>query len=161
MPNCRPGYRPEGTRCVKKGLKLYRVWSGDENDRSEIARIGAPDLDNALAIAKKKFVKPSALKNVMEDGDDKMVVLQWFYPGKDEEDEGTSEYIQVEEDEFAKPEDFEFNTIFGSNDYYELSKPGGRVRKAPDPYPAIARLARRGRMQEAIDQSQISGPMRP
>ena len=47
---------------------LYRIWFSDGNDRTELGRVTAPDIDHAIEYAKKEYLKEDTEIH-SEDGD--------------------------------------------------------------------------------------------
>ena len=40
-------------------MNLYRIWFSDGNDRDEIGRVSAPDIDKAIEYTLKQYFKPN------------------------------------------------------------------------------------------------------
>jgi len=149
-------------------VKLYRIWSFDSNDRSEIARAIAANFETVQDYLLKEFIKPE-FRNEVEITD---YGLQWNSNTPKEcleyADPETYEYETKEEltqafnndeinlcefcegctagfqiEELEKPtglhfgETFEFKTIFGTNDFYDLT--GKRHTKAKDHNPLLSK----------------------
>lgn len=79
--------------------RVYRVWKGYSNEatgnRSEIRRVLAISLDDALKWVRKNFKIP---RNYQEDGDDEVVILEWY-----RKREETTHYIEIEQTELSDP----------------------------------------------------------
>jgi len=137
-----------GKRYAKKGeeMHLYRVfstWSTEfDGDRQETAKIKARNLDEAVEFVKKEFFKKSAQKDLEEDGDDETAYISSTYATDEDGNlitQAQAEKIQDKEGDDAvgyTSEGFEifqdddteesFHTIYGGNDFYDLSKPKGK-----------------------------------
>jgi hypothetical protein len=133
-------------RC-KKG-HLYRVWSfeSDEGggDRGEVMRMKACNIDDAITYVKKQMFKPEFQKDVIVDGDDKFAIVDVYEPAEDQTeddfiDRGRTVGFQIEECDEIGPE---FKTIFGSNDFVDLT--GKKPRKAKDWNETLALISRSG-----------------
>jgi len=112
-------------------MALYRIWYGDDNDRGEIARAKADDMDQVIDLIKREFLKKDVEYEEEGDDDDLILILDICsdceYRDKLDEDGERycenctrTEWIQIERDDDVKPE---FKTIFGSNDFYDLTDP--------------------------------------
>jgi len=139
-----------GKRYAKSEMHLFRVfstWSNEDNgDRQETAKIKARNLDEAVKFVKKEFFKKSAQKDLEEDGDDETAYISTTYPTDEDGNlitEAQAEKIQDREGDDAvgyTTEGFEifqdddteesFHTIYGGNDFYDLSKPKGKESKS-------------------------------
>ena len=53
---------------------LYRIYYLDGNDRSEMGRVTAYNIDDAIEHVKKEYLKPSTVVD-MEDGDEEHIYL--------------------------------------------------------------------------------------
>ena len=115
---------------------LYRVWHGDENNRSELARFRAVDIDKVIDYVKANLLKPNS-EIELEDGDDEHLYLifnpcqfcEYFGTEDDEEIcEGceSSEYIEIELDDDIEPD---LRTIYGTTEFYDLTLPTGHEKK--------------------------------
>jgi len=117
--------------------KLYRIWESDGNDRDEYARVKANDSDQVIQWLKNTYFKPEALEQL--DIDDS--VIFWNDCDKEEcaklnnvsiesEDfevmcdscETAQRSLSIEEIENPTPEDFEYKTIYGTNEFYDLTQ---------------------------------------
>ena len=129
-------------------MNLYRIWFSDGNDRGELGRVTAPDIDQAIEYAKKEYLaKDTEIHS--EDGDlDSIYLMLNVCKGCEYEDclqcdpvpemdinreacrlcnkyEMTpcedcerSEYLEIQLDNDAETE---YKTIFGTNEYANLS----------------------------------------
>jgi len=123
---------------------LYRLWHGSENNRSEIARFRAEDFETVSDYVRKEFIAPEA--EITDEQGDEMNLILIFDVCKnceakkdDDFDEETCEYcetgewLQIEQYDEIEPK---FETIMGTNDFYDLTKPKGE-EKAPDWCPEL------------------------
>jgi len=134
---------------------LFRIWYFTQNDRSEIARVKANEFDDVQEFLKADFIKKE-FQNQVEQTD---IGLEWMentpekcfeeltseektqYKGDITEIcngcDGCCAGFQIEEIEQPQKEDFELKTIYGTNDFYDLTvKP---YVKAKDWQPLLAR----------------------
>ena len=112
---------------------IYRIFYSDGNDRDELGRVNAPNMDRAIEYALKQYFKPEL--EYTENGDNECTYLMIdsckFCDKKElmmlndiEEEEElceyceVSEYIEIVQDSDAKPE---YKTIYGVNEYADLS----------------------------------------
>ena len=112
-------------------MNLYRIWFSDGNDRDELGRVSANDIDQAIEYALKQYFKPD-----LEYDCDLCLDCAYLrinsckYCDKQEIAEinditieevceycEISEYIEIMLDNEAKPE---YKTIFGVNEYANL-----------------------------------------
>jgi hypothetical protein len=133
-------------RC-KRG-HLYRVWwfESDEGggDRSEHMRLRACNMGDAIDYVQKTEFKPEFQKDVNIDSDSKFAVLDVYEPSEeDNEDDfeahGRTVGFQIEEDDDIDPE---FKTIFGSNDFVDIT--GKKPKKAEPWNPTMYAIAQSG-----------------
>lgn len=121
-------------------VKLFRLWSGDSNDRQEIARTIAKEFDVVQQWALKHFIKASYRKDVeLTD-----MGLEWTRCNNCEENkieekdmanqdnpcencENSTEYIQIEETEDLN--DLDYKTIMGTDEFFDLTTKRYRKRK--------------------------------
>lgn len=126
---------------------LYRIWYSDGNDRDEIGRVSAPDIDCAALYALAQYFNPDL--EYESDGDDENMILTInsckycdYYDLTDKEkiklfkeqtgeklklcdvdliceNCETTEYIEIQLDNDAEPE---YKTIFGVNEYGDTEK---------------------------------------
>lgn len=116
-------------------MNLYRIWFSDGNDRDEIGRVSANDIDQAIEYALKQYFEPDL--EYTEDGDPDysiyLMIDSCKYCNKEEiaeindidledieeicENCETSEYIEIQLDNNEEPE---YKTIFGTNEYANL-----------------------------------------
>lgn len=113
-------------------MSLYRIFYSDGNDRDELGRVTAKDIDQAIEYTLKQYFKPDL--EYSEDGDEDHLILNinsCKYCDKKElmeindiEDETelcdnceTSECIEIEKDNDSDPE---YKTIYGVNEYANL-----------------------------------------
>lgn len=152
------GFRkPTSLQEINRGarkMNIYRIWFSDGNDRDEIGRVSASDIDQAVEYTLKQYFKPDL--EYEEDGDSENLYLRinsCKYCGyndlsdKDKvklykeqtgeklklkdaymicENCETSEYIEICLDNGAEPE---YKTIYGVNEYADLS-----TDTRPEPY---------------------------
>jgi hypothetical protein len=124
-------------------IKLYRIWSYDSNDRSETARAIARDYETVLQFVKKTFIDLEELRKNNVELEETEMGLEWCEScvnceGKDTEECNMCEIqlsgYQIEEietpDSINFGETFDFKTIFGTNDFYDLT--GKRPKKSED-----------------------------
>ena len=124
---------------------LYRIWYSDGNDRSELGRVSAPDIDAAVEYAKKQYLQ-LGVKFYQEDGDHEHLYLMIDTCKDCEFKEGTdkycetrcetcerSEYLEIMIDDDAEPE---FKTIYGINEYANIE-----VGLVPTPHNEILAAA--------------------
>jgi hypothetical protein len=117
--------------------KLYRIWESDGNDRNEYAKVKANDSEQVIQWLQETYFKPEALQELdIDDG-----VIFWNDCDKEEcaklnnvpiesEDfevmcdscETSQHSLSIEEIENPTPEDFEYKTIYGTNDFYDLTQ---------------------------------------
>lgn len=128
---------------------LYRVWHGTNNDRGEIARFRANDIDAVVDYVKKHFMKPGTEIH-LEDGDDQHIYLIInsckgceFEISDNEDNEACqyceiSEYVEIVEDDNIEPD---FKLIFGTNEFYDLTLPEGHEKKT-DWHPKLVSVLR-------------------
>ena len=112
---------------------IYRIFFSDGNDRDELGRVNAPDMDKAIEYALKQYFKPEL--EYTEEGDNECTYLmvdsckycdvKEVARINDLEDSAdicenceVSEYIEILQDSDAEPE---YKTIFGVNEYADLS----------------------------------------
>jgi len=112
---------------------MYRIFFSDGNDRDELGRVNAPDMDKAIEYALAQYFKPEI--EYTENGDDENAYLmidsckhcdvKEVARINDLEDSSevcenceTSEHIEITLDNDADPE---FKTIYGVNEYADLS----------------------------------------
>ena len=107
--------------------KLYRIWFGTSNDRSELGRATADDIDQVIELVKTEYLKPDTeFYDIDYQGNDQvylMIDLCKDCEFQDSEycmDCETSEYVEITEDTEAEAE---YKTIFGTNEYYDLTDP--------------------------------------
>ena len=130
-PNClQKTLNPQWLR--NNNIKLYRLWSFDSNDRSEIAHVIARSFKDAQQFALSYYVETQYQKDVelSECG------IEWSICGDcnasndlaeetKEEICGTCENniegIQIEETEEINTDDLSFKTIMGTNDFFDLT----------------------------------------
>jgi len=123
---------------------VYRLWSGDSNDRQEFGRLSVPTpkveefLENPLnALKQCGVLKADCDEPHHEDGDDKFFFLEWYsgpfddngeeinvegyeekYGYEPDNDDFQNEYIQVEQIENPTEADRDIKLIFGGNSRY-------------------------------------------
>ena len=132
-------------------MALYRIWYFTQNNRSEIARIKANNYLQAerFIMESNEFLDQSITENLdfNIDSDGEFGFIEW----NDNEPSGCLEYsddpeitednicescmgcnvgFQIEEVEDPEPSDYEFKTVKGSNEYYDLT--GEKPVKASD-----------------------------
>lgn len=114
---------------------LYRIWYGDSNDRQEIGRAQAYDIDAVIEYVKTQYLKPNVeFYDIDYQGDDLVYLMidmckdcivkanpgDYVPEGCDPcEDCEISEWIQIELNNDIDPE---FKTIFGVNEYADLTE---------------------------------------
>jgi len=131
-------------------MSLYRIWWSDSNDRNELARAKATDIDQVIEFVKAEFLKPEtelydidyqeygvymmidACKDcefkdcrgcdpeLEADINREQCRLCLEYKATVCENCEHSEYIEIQEDPDTEPE---LKTIFGTNDYHDLTDP--------------------------------------
>ena len=129
-----------------KDFHIYRIWSfeSDEgnSDRREIAHVKAKNVEEATEFVKKQFVIAKHRNDLNEDGDDNSTYISKSFAYNENGEELTQKEIdkleesgdedeinwqevgfQIEEDD---DEEEDFNTIYGGNDFYDLTKPKGQ-----------------------------------
>ena len=125
--------------------KLFRIWECDGNDRGEYARVKAENIDQVIAWLKETYFKPEA-ENEIEIMDN---YILWNECDKHEcakancvseasEDfevmctdcESSQHYLEIEEIEQTEKDDYQYKTIFGTNEYYDLTQTP--IKKSPD-----------------------------
>ena len=123
---------------------IYKIFFSDGNDRDELGRVNAPDIDKAVEYALKQYFAPDI--EYTEEGEEDHLYLMLDsckFCDKEEiaetndidiediseicENCEISEYIEIVEDKDADPE---YKTIYGVNEYADLSTPDIR----PTPY---------------------------
>ena len=107
--------------------KLYRIWFGTSDNRSELGRATADDIDQVIDLVKKEYLKPDTeFYDIDYQGDDQVYLMinlcnDCEYQDTDYcENCEQSEYVEIIEDNETDPE---FKTIFGTNEYYDLTDP--------------------------------------
>jgi len=121
--------------------KLYRIWYSDGNDRSESARILACDFDVVQEFLLKTFIEPESQGEIeltdfgLEWSECDLRECQKI--AKEDNPEITEEdledicsmcdnpnmkYFEIEELEDFDKSELEFKTIYGTNDFYDLTK---------------------------------------
>lgn len=141
------GFRkPTSLQEINRGarkMNIYRIWFSDGNDRDELGRVTAQDMDQAVEYTLKQYFKPDL--EYEEDGDNECLYLQIdsckhcdynsdiYDPEDDPDSDGDpcefceiSEYIEIMLDNDAEPE---YKTIYGVNEYADLS-----TDTRPEPY---------------------------
>ena len=112
---------------------LYRIWMGDSNDRSEIGRAKAYDIDDVIDLVKKEYLKPEVeFYDIDYQGDNEVFLMidmckdcevkanpeDYIPKGCDPcEDCEISEYIEIQQDT-----DSSFRLITGENLFYDLTE---------------------------------------
>jgi len=138
-----------GDRFKKDGVKikshLFRIFSTRstefDGDRQETAHIRAKNLDEVIDFIKKDFFQKRVQNDLEVNGDDETAYITTTYATDEEGNELSQneiEKIQEKEGEDAvgwvtegfeafqdDDEDDSFNTIYGGNDFYDLTKPKG------------------------------------
>lgn len=117
--------------------KLYRIWESDGNDRDEYARVKANDSEQVIEWLKQTYFKPEALEQLDIQDDvifwndcDKEECAKMNDVSTDSEDyevmcescETSQHSLSIEEIENPTPEDFESKTIYGTNEFYDLTQ---------------------------------------
>ena len=123
---------------------LYRLWHGNENNRSEIARFKAEDFETVSDYVRKEFVVPEA--DITDEFGDEFSLYLNFDVCKDceakKEDDFNeercwdcqiSEWLQIEQHDEIEPK---YDTIYGTSEFYDLTKPEGK-EKGPDWAPML------------------------
>lgn len=120
--------------------KLFRIWECDGNDRGEYARVKAENIDRVIEWLKNTYFKPEALNEIeVEPYDETLAYIIWFDCGECE-NKGTDNCIDcdmqmtyslsIEEIEQPEKDDWQYKTIFGTNEYYDLTQTS--IKKSPD-----------------------------
>jgi len=124
---------------MSKTPKLYRIWYSDGNDRDEYARVKATNTDQVIQWLKDTYFKPEALEQIMIDYTmENEAIITWYegppcnectISAKDTnkceekcEYNETTYSLQIEEIEEPESNDYEYKTIYGTNDYYDLTQ---------------------------------------
>ena len=110
---------------------IYRIFFSDGNNRDELGRVNAPDMDKAIEYTLAQYFKPGI--EYTENGDDENAYLlidsckfcdsaELAFNNDIEESElcencEVSEYIEIVQDNDATPE---YKTIYGVNEYADL-----------------------------------------
>jgi len=123
---------------------LYRLWHGSENNRSEIARFKAEDFETVSDYVRKEFLAPEA--EIESEFGDELILYLNFNVCKgcegelngDRDEEACeycerAEWLQIEQYDEIEPE---FDTIYGTSEFYDLTKPEGE-EKGPDWAPML------------------------
>jgi len=112
---------------------IYRIFFSDGNDRDELGRVNAPDMDKAIEYALAQYFKPGIEYTENGDNDCALLLIDSCkhcdvkeiarINGLEDSSEvcencETSEYIEITLDNDATPE---FKTIYGVNEYADLS----------------------------------------
>jgi len=120
-------------------MTLFRVWYFDSNDREEIARFKADDFEDVQDYLLKHFIKEGKQEEIEET--DFGLMWNQFEPdecieqhradgveeARDEDYnpcdmcDGCEAGFSIEEIEDPTEDEFEFKTIQGTNDYYDLT----------------------------------------
>jgi hypothetical protein len=138
---------------------LFQIWYSDGNDRSEHMRIKATDIEYVTEYLLENQFKPEYKDDIStEINSDEFAVIEWTPCGIEaqknecfeakndeysniedmcEECEGIYYSFTIEKVEKPNPEDFKFKTIYGTNDYVDLTNPEKPI-KAPDWNPLLA-----------------------
>lgn len=117
---------------------LYRIWYYDYNDRREVARVKSSDFDKVVQFLKNHFIEPKYLDDVHETD----YGISWSdstpqecFEIRDLDEDVTIDDIcfncgidctvgfHAEELEEPDLDDFEYKTIYGTNEYYDLDDP--------------------------------------
>ena len=111
---------------------MYRIFFSDGNDRDELGRVNAPDMDKAIEYTLAQYFKPELEYQEEGDGENAILLINSCtycdvkeiarINGLEDSSEvcencETSEYIEITLDEDATPE---FKTIYGVNEYADL-----------------------------------------
>jgi len=113
-------------------MSVYRIWHGDSNDRSELGRATAKDIDAVIEYVKTQYLKPNTeFYDIDYQGEDQVYLMidmckdcdlstlhkpLQYNPCENCE---SSEYIEITQDEDADPE---YKTTYGVNEYADLMK---------------------------------------
>lgn len=113
--------------------KLYRIWYSDGNNRDELFRAKAHDIENVVEFIKSDILKPESLENLDVDLSNEYFAVIYLdscieceFSTNNERNEDNeecefceqSETITIELDNEIEPE---LKTIYGTNDYYDLT----------------------------------------
>lgn len=113
-------------------ISLYRLWQYDSNDRSEIARVISENFKTVQEWAMEHFIK----EEFRQDVECTEIGIEWSKCGdctahldltdetKEEiceSCEDSTEGIQIEEIETIEDEDLSFKTIYGTNEFFDLT----------------------------------------
>ena len=127
-PNClQKTLNPQWLR--NNNIKLYRLWSFDSNDRSEIAHVIARSFKDAQQFALNYYITPQYQKDteltefglewsICVDCEDKKTCEDTSYA---QDCEVSTEGIQIEETKEIETDDLSFKTIMGTNDVFDLT----------------------------------------
>lgn len=113
-------------------IKYYRIWYSDGNDRTELGKVKAKDIDTVEEFCLKQFIKEDARDEIeIESSSEDQSYLTWYEEpecefcdfDKDSEEcefcEQPSYYIEIEETDDTEES---FKTIFGTDDFWDLTK---------------------------------------
>lgn len=113
-----------------KNAKLFKIVESDGNDRDTYAHVKANSLTDVIEWLKKTYFKPEALDLLTIDKQsDTEAFIMWTDCGDCENKnideceycEIPSSYLEITEIQNPNSEDFEFKTIYGTNEYYDLT----------------------------------------
>jgi len=137
---------------VKDGkAKLYKIWESDPNDRSHFGNVISDDWDKVIKWMKNNFIKPEYQDraetinigiciSTCNPDDCWENVEKGEYEDKEEMcgecDNSQSLYITAEEIKTVDISDFDYKTIFGTNEFYDLT--GNEPTKKDDFDPALS-----------------------
>ena len=138
--------RDEGRKIKSHLYRIYSTWdSEDDGDREETAHVRARNMDEAIEFIKKDFFKQRVQNDLQVDGDgEETAYITTSYAVDDKGNElsenEVEEIQQKEGDEAVRfvTEGFEiiqddeeednYHTIYGGNDFYDLTKPKGEQK---------------------------------
>ena len=147
-------------------VSVYRIRYGDGNDCDEIGRVSAKNIEEATEYAIKQYLKPETETDIDGDGEYSMITInvckgcefselseeekiKLFREEYDQDYEPflefceeceKSEYMEVFKDEDAKPE---YRTIFGMNQYADLTDDNPDTDKPVEYNPKLAEAWRK------------------
>ena len=135
--------------------KLYRIWCSDSNDRQEVGRVLAFESQDLEKFLKETFIKKEYWDRVeslntdeigieiieCEEEECRQAMIDDNVEEAKSEDFNPCEesgqpiiiYFTLEEIEDPEPSDYQFKTVFGTNDYWDLTKKENQKAQDPDP----------------------------
>ncbi len=125
-----------------KEPKYFEIWHSDGNDRTQLARVKAFDIKDVVNFSLDEFLTPEAKKDADIDisYEDTAIINLNVCSDCEFKDKNSeecnfcelSETLTVELDTYDKTE--HYKTIFGTDDFYDLTKPKPTKNKDWNPF---------------------------